>query len=159
MTIPAKVLNGFMNMYPSFMTYEEEGLFAWYSKESVTGYTTGDTDFQILLMKYIVEEWKREVVLIYKGSNPYWIFHDICHSRKDVNNLIVCVDGKKEGLRLIEGVKLAKSHGLAWCVDAALLEQIKESYRDRWLLSFDIKECEKILRNGKKQTDNKQVSE
>lgn len=91
-----------------------------------------DTDLQIVLFNYILEDIEEEVIINYEGSNPYWVLHDLCHAEKDVISLQIYVDGYIENDRLLDGIELAKELNMITHINVELLDIIQESFNNRW---------------------------
>lgn len=71
-----------------------------------------NSDTQIVLMKWLGEK-QRKYELSYRGSDPFWIFHDNRHSRWDVYGYEVGgITSYTEYQRILEGAEMAKHHGI-----------------------------------------------
>lgn len=70
-----------------------------------------NTDTQIVLMKWLNSRTKK-VTLDYHGDDPFWIYHDYCHSNNDVYGSEVSnITSYTEWQRILEGGELALSRG------------------------------------------------
>jgi len=87
--------------------YYEEDL------ESMTGgHECYNADTQIVLMNWLNDK-RRKYNLDYRGSDPYWVFHDSCHSKSDVYGYEMSpVNADLEHCRLFEGAEMAKHNGI-----------------------------------------------
>lgn len=70
-----------------------------------------NADTQIVLMSWLHDK-QRKYQLDYRGNDPFWIFHDHCHSQNDVyGNEIRGIGSHTEYIRLLEGAEMAKDQG------------------------------------------------
>ena len=71
-----------------------------------------NTDTQIVLMNWLHDK-RRNYKLEYRGEDPFWIYHDHCHSQGDVYGYEVSqIYASTEHYRLIEGAEMAKHYGI-----------------------------------------------
>jgi hypothetical protein len=71
-----------------------------------------NTDTQIVLMNWLHDK-KRQYRLDYRGEDPFWIFHDFCHSQGDVYSYEVSgINSWVEHYRILEGAEMAKHDGI-----------------------------------------------
>jgi hypothetical protein len=71
-----------------------------------------NSDTQIVLMNWLHDK-KRNYKLDYRGSDPFWVYHDHCHSQGDVYNYEVgSIYASTEHYRIIEGGEMAKHYGI-----------------------------------------------
>lgn len=98
---------------------------------------TGNADLQIVLFYWLIDEDKEPIELKYYGENPYWLLHDICHSRNDVSGFEVYVDKFVEEERIFDGMELAKELDLLAHVNCDLITSVQKGFKDRWEYDFD----------------------
>lgn len=111
-------------------------------------FTITDTDLAIILINYIFNECEEDVIIKCGSTNPYWILHDICHAKNDVNNLDIYIDRYVEEDRIIEGIELAMSLNMELCVTLESLNIWNEDFKNRWGEGFDIEQAINLI-NGK----------
>lgn len=71
-----------------------------------------NADTQIVLMKWLHDK-RRNYQLDYRGGDPFWIFHDHCHSQNDVHGYEVSgIYAYTEYVRILEGAQMAQDHGI-----------------------------------------------
>lgn len=134
--IPGGMLKRFINeckwnearVPPHYDPYDEEDL-KGYGTHSI--HECYNTDTQIVLMNWLYNK-RRKYTLEYRGSDPFWIFHDHQHSQYDVwggvevGGIYSCIE--KE--RLLQGAEMAKDHG--FFIQPKTAAEIVEAWTDRF---------------------------
>lgn len=64
-------------------------------------------DLQVMLYKFMLENPSREFEILVESEDIFWVWHDIAHSYKDVENFNVIIHAENEGERLKETLELS----------------------------------------------------
>jgi len=110
-----------------------------------------NTDLQILLFNFFLDEEGKEFEFKYIATNPYWLLHDLCHAEKDVASGTIYIDGWIENQRLLDGIYLAKELDMLRHVNLDMLEAIHTSFNERWKINdikFDIETAVTFLNDS-----------
>jgi len=153
--IPSYLLKGFMEHHGiefdedtstiEGLEYGVEELEYWF-EDKLYFFSSTNADLHILLYEYMIEESGEESIDIeYWGSNPFWLVHDICHSRKDISGGTIYVDGDIEEQRIYDGMLLAKEVGILHCVGYELLNNCSEGLKERFGNELDMDKALSIL--------------
>jgi len=87
-------------------------------------------DSLIVLMNWLHKK-KRKYVLDYKGTDPFWIYHDYFHSKNDVYGTQVNgITGHVEHARIFQGLAMAEEAGVMPKVET--LAQLCKSWERRF---------------------------
>lgn len=117
MGIPPSMLKRFIKecgfeegVPPHYDPYDKEDLKAQIKEGSEHECYNADT--QIVLMNWLHDK-RRKYNLDYRGVDPFWIFHDHCHSQRDVYGYEVSgIYSYIELQRLLEGAEMSKHNGI-----------------------------------------------
>lgn len=72
------------------------------------------------------------------SQHPFWIFHDYLHADNDVYGVEVCCLSKNiENRRLIDAAVMMKEYNIYTEFSKEYIDNIRESFRNRWKESFD----------------------
>jgi hypothetical protein len=125
--------------------YGQDDIDYWFEDQS-NRFRTSNADFQILLYEFMIEYSDRDQIDIeYYGANPFWIFHDICHSRNDITGGTIYVDQYVEEQRIYDGMELARENGLLYTVGYELLANVNKGLQERWGHRLDMNKALEIL--------------
>lgn len=156
LVIPKKILLGFLEHHDidydledghvdDAIPYDPDGVAYWFEDQEEVFRST-NADFHILLYEYIIEYSGEDLVEVeYYGSNPFWIFHDICHSRNDITGSEIYVDQYIEEERIYDGIKLAQENGMGYCIGVELLQKCDEGLYERWKHNLDMDKAINLL--------------
>jgi hypothetical protein len=87
-------------------------------------------DTHIVLMNWLTNK-KRKYKLDYRADDPFWLFHDYCHSQGDVYSYQVNnINAFVEHYRIIEGAEMAKHYG--YLIKPATVEGIINEWSGRF---------------------------
>jgi hypothetical protein len=115
---------GFEGILPHYSSWDMEFI----EKDSTHNCVNPDT--QIILMHWLHDK-RRNYKLDYNGVDPYWIYHDYCHSQGDVYSYEVGhITSWKEHYRLMEGAEMSRHYG--HFIKAETLVEINKAWGPRW---------------------------
>lgn len=117
------------------VSHDGDYVVQWLEDDFGDAYTSRNSDFCILFFSvHELEEFEEDDIthIKYFGENPFWVFHDICHSRHDVQGSQIYVDANVEENRILGGMELAAEHGMIAHCNGDLLRACNEAMKERW---------------------------
>ena len=92
--------------------FQEDIDYLWCDGDTMGTHDCYNTDTQIVLMNWLHDK-QRKYRLEYRGEDPFWIYHDHCHSKGDVHRYEVNnINSHVEHYRIMEGAMMAKHYDI-----------------------------------------------
>ena len=115
--------------------YGSEHVINWLIGKREDEFITYDTDLQILLFNYLLDQYERHEVTYY--GKVFWVYHDLKHAENDVIGSDIFVNADIEEERIFQALDELKERDEMNEFTFQMLEEITSSFKQRWDYNFD----------------------